>query len=489
MRSIRRALRRCIGTSRVAALIAFCALSAFATGVHAQIAPPGGLPDKGQLRLQMGTSVEPGPGLVGHAPRRFVHVAPEMDLTNNGLQQTIGVTNKCILAFGGPYSLVGMTSTGGNGSGDIGVGPDSLGVPNGPKGVACYRFTDTKNEVIEFSLGADTNDPNLIDANAFYRLELDIEVKKNALMFLEVLIGGSVSAIYELRTGSNIDPADPDASSEPGAKVWNCNAQSDSGSDAGRNDNCRWIINELGQGFRLWAAIGEGSWEGGGDFIGDAFDNNSVIYLTEAQDIGVLGCIGGAGGNAPGGTDTSTIGDGISDAQCAVTRLDPCLEDDTDDCVVTCEADIAYVFRTLDGAAVEGCELTKFDDEQQLAASVEICFPPEESMPLGFDSPKTEILFVNPFPPFTPVSFTPERCDGTVVTDSNGNRIIEEVLDDPTTYDQIDDPDPTVSFPEDRVEFACILDNSQEYLGPAGDDSEMQVCQTILFWGDIQWRR
>ncbi|MBT8445397.1 MAG: hypothetical protein KJO13_11660, partial [Gammaproteobacteria bacterium] len=97
-------------------------LSISAVGAHAQIVPPAGLPDQGQLRLQMGTPVESGPGAIGHVPRRFVH-AP------SGLQQQIAVTSKCILQFAGPYSLAGLSSTGGNGSGDIGVGPDSLGVP------------------------------------------------------------------------------------------------------------------------------------------------------------------------------------------------------------------------------------------------------------------------------------------------------------------------------------------------------------------------
>jgi len=445
-------------------------LTAIAGPLWAQITPPSGLPDQGQLRLQMGQSVEAGAGGIGHAPRRFVH-------TPTGLQQIIGVKSKCILQFGGPYALTALSSTGGNGSGDIGVGPDSLGVPNGPKGVACYRFSYNENEVIEFSLGTDTTG-SMIDANAFYRLELDVEIKKNALLFVEVLIGGSVSETYELRSGSSIDPTDPNASDTPGAKIWNCNAQSDSGSDAGRNDNCRWVIEELGQTFRLWAAVGEGSWEGGGDFAGDAFDNNSVIYLTKAN-IGALGC---ETGSAPGGTDTSTIGDGINDAQCTVTRLDPSASTGGE---TTCDADIGYLFRTLDGFA-EGCELRKWDDEQQLAASIDICFPPEPSQPLGFDSPMTEVEFTSPLDPNTPFSFTPQRCTGTVVLDSNGNRIISEVLNNPAAYDLIDVPGET--YPDDKVEFACILDNDEEYTGPQLQP-KMEICQTILFWGDIQWRR
>ncbi len=473
MNIVDRLFRPCVNRARMhrGAALLFVFLAGFSGQLAAQL-PPAGLPDRGQLRLQMGAAIEPGPGAIGHLPRRFVHVP-------TGLQQQIGVVSKCILQFAGPYALTALSSTGGNGSGDIGVGPDSLGVPDGPKGVACYRFSYDKNEVIEFSLGTDTLDPTLIDANAFYRLELDIEVKKNALLFLEVLIAGSVVETYELRSGSSINPSDPNASFDPGSRIWNCVARSDSGPDAGEFDNCRWIINALGQGYRVWAAVGEASWEGGGDFAGDAFDNNSVIYLTEAPDIGVLGC---ASNQSPGGTDTSTIGDGINDAECTVTRLDPGPSTGGE---TTCESDVAYVFRTLEGI-VEGCELTTPELAQQLAASIQICFPPEASQPLGFDAPKTEVEFVNPNDPTTPFAFTPERCTGTVVLDPNGNRIISEVLNHPAAFDLIDVPGEV--YPDDKVEFSCILDNAQEYLGPQVSPL-MQVCQTILFWGDIRWSR
>ena len=452
--------------SLVAFFLATFAFNAFADDP----VPPAGLPDQGQLRLQMGIDVESGPGAIGHVPRRFVHVP-------TGLQQQIGVTKKCILQFAGPYSLTTLTSTGGSGSGDIGIGPDSLGVPYGPKGVACYRMTANLNEVLEFGIGGDTINPSLIDANAFWRLELDVEVKKNARLFLDVLIAGSVSATYELRSGTSIDPTDPDASDELGSLIWNCNANSDSGSDSGPNDNCRWVIDELGTSFRIRPGAGEASWEGGGDFSGNAYANNSVIYLTKA-DIGVLGC---ETGSAPGGTDTSTIGDGINDAQCTVTRLDPSLSTGGE---TTCQANVGYLFLNL-SEGLEGCELVKNPGEQ-LAASIDICFPPEDSQPLGFDAPRTQVQFANPLDPESPFNFTPERCDGTIDDDSNGNRIMTEVLNNPGAYDLIDVPDQI--YPDDKVEYACVLDNAEEYLGPAGDQ-KMQVCQTMLFWGDIRWSR
>ena len=85
--------------------------------------------------------------------------------------------------------------------------------------------------------------------------------------------------------------------------------------------------------------------------------------------------------------------------------------------------------------------------------------------------------------PENPVLYTAARCPGSVALDPNGNRIIPEVLQNPGTYDLI----PATN----AVEFACILDNGQEYLGTptVSSQREMQVCQTIVFWGDIRFSR
>ena len=60
-----------------------------------------------------------------------------------------------------------------------------------------------EGEAVKFGTGSDIAGP-MIQANAFYRLELDIEVKRDAEFLLEVLIGGSVSAEYFLRSGGSI---------------------------------------------------------------------------------------------------------------------------------------------------------------------------------------------------------------------------------------------------------------------------------------------
>jgi hypothetical protein len=418
-------------------------------GLEAMAAPPFGLPDRGVLRLQLGSTT-----LGGHQPRRWIH---ELDGLP-GPEQSIGVVGKC--GYGTDLDqLTVLTATGG--LGQVGLGPDSIGVSDGPKGVACYRISSGIREALTFSLGADAS---LIPANAFYRLELDIEVKSNAEFVLEILQGTAVTATYRMRTGSSIRAGEGTANPEANDKIFNCTARSDSGPDSGAGDNCRWIVNELGQSFRLIPVAGEGSLEGGGDWGAAAYANNTAVYLTEGV-IGALGC--GPQSNVPLSEDTSTIGDGINDAQCSVTRIDPSSVGGT------CTTPIGYVFRNIAGVSDEGCELIKSPGEQ-LAASISIRFPPETSTTLGAEN-ATEIGFSDGAGNIVP--FIPARCTGTVVTDTNGNRTIAEVLSVPGFA-----PDIVSGGAKD---WACILDNTQEYRG----GNQMKVTQTILFWGDIVFAR
>ncbi len=438
-------------TAAVVRVLATVSLAVFAAQASAQ-APPLGMPDRGVLRLQLGTTVTEG-GL--HAPKRFVHQP-------SGLSQAINLSGKCGLFLGGPSALAVLTPTGGNGV--LGLGPDSIGVSDGPKGVACYRITASINETLKFGLGADVSASPSIDANAFYRLVLDIEVKQNAEFLLQILAGGVVTEEFRMRSGGSIVAGE--GSTAPGSAdhIFNCTAQSDSGPDAGARDNCRWTVDALGREFRLIPLVGEGSLEGGADFGSAAYANNTLIYLTEGE-IGALGC---ENSQVPQGTDTSTIGDGVNTAQCAVTRIDPT------GLGGSCTRAVGYVFRNIDGAQ-EGCEINKTPDEQ-LAASIDILFPPETATALGAE-PLTQIEFSTNVPGVV-VPFTPARCIGTVVADSNGNATIAEVLSVP-------------GFVLDQVpgtpakDWACILSNTQEYLG----SGQMQVRQKILFWGDINFTR
>ena len=430
-------------TTAVLGLLAFNAMAQ---------TPPLGLPDRGVLRLQLGTVITEG-GL--HSPKRFVHQP-------SGLSQAINLSGKCNLQLGGPTALATLGAGGGRGT--LGLGPDSIGVYDGSSGVACYRMTATLGEFVRFGLGADTRTLAAIDANAFYRLSLDLEVKKNAEFLLQVMSNGGVTEQFRLRTGASIvageggpGPGSPD-------NIFNCSASSDSGPDSGPRDNCRWVVDSLGTEFRLIALNGEGSLEGGGDFGTAAFANNSLVYLTKGN-VGAMGC---NSSQVPQGTGTGSIGDGNSTAQCGVTRVDPT------GLGGSCTTAIGYLLRNIDGAE-EGCELSK-EPGEQLAASIDILFPPEPSTAIGAE-PATLIRFSTPNPLVT-VPFTPARCVGTVVPDRNGEPTIAEVLSNPGFV-----PDLVPATPQ--KDWACILNNGQEFVG----SGLMQIRQTILFWGDIAFSR
>ena len=169
-----------------------------------------------------------------------------------------------------------------------------------------------------------------------------------------------------------------------------------------------------------------------------------------------------------------------------MTRIDP------SEVGGTCKEPVSYIFRNL-GSGTEGCDLTKPEGEQ-LAASIKIKFPPEVTAELGAEE-LTQIAFSNG--KGVPVPFTPQRCIGTVVDDPNGNRTIDEALRGtlvigvdsgglPVYLTKANDAVPG----NDSIDWACILDNAQKYLGPPEDGPEqMQVEQTILFWGDIAFSR
>ncbi len=435
----------------VAAATLIAALAATAARGEAVPAPPPGFPAKGVLQLQLGKA------------NRVVYVPPAPPATGSAPSPQVIETirrNDCRVAQPSAVRLLDFQATQGSSAVPVGLVAGSMGAYSGSQGTPCSRISAPLAHALTVDLG-----PSLAAAIpdvAFHRLELDIEAKGNLSLELQVLIGGVAVKSYYLRTGSSI--VSGEGSNVPGAPIFNCSAASDSGPDSGARDNCRWVIDELGEGFRLVPLAGEGSLEGGSDGTG-----LSLVYLTQG-DIGVLGC--GQGSGVPLSQNTNTIGDGFNDAQCAVSRIDPTGFGGA------CTQPIGYVFRNLGGLSAEGCELIKSPGEQ-LAASIDILFPPEPSAALGAE-PRTKISFSRPDGSLVP--FTPERCTGTVVLDRNGKRTIREVLLGtlPAVVDQV----PETS----AVDWACILDNEQEYLGPVAGP-KMQVFQTILFWGDIRFSR
>lgn len=428
---------------------AFVALFTFTAS--AQVVPPYGLPDKGVLRLQLGNLVTAG-GL--HTPKRFVHEP-------SGLSQTISKSGGCGLFLGGPNALAVLTAAGGNDS--VGLGPTSIGVYNGLAGLTCYRITALNGESLTFGLGADIAASPLIDANAFYRLSLDMEIKSSGEFLMQILSDGAVTEEFWMRTGTSIVPGHGSATYGSPDHIYNCPAVTGTGLDGGAGDNCTWVVDAVGQSFRLIPLRGEGSLEGGGDFT-SAYEKNSLIYLTKAN-VGALGC---ESPTVPEDNNTGTVGDGVNSAQCGVTRVDPT------GLGGSCTQPVGYVLRTIEGAQ-EGCEINKTPGDA-LAASVDIEFPPEPAAALG-DEPLTLIQFSTNVPGQL-VPFTPQRCVGTVAPDQNGEPTIVEVLSNPGFVTDV-----VPATPE--KDWACVLSSTQEYIG----SGQMKVRQTILFWGDIQFSR
>ena len=436
--------------------LAFAAAAVVTSGIS-PVAQAAG--DEGVLRLQMG------------AANQFIF-QPPAGATDPFLTQAFYMPGKgsCLLEWTNGYAgLVTLTTKVGTAGGLIpGFGPTSIGAFDGPKGTPCSRVSQYASEALTLTLGPDTilatSAGGSIDANAFDRLELDLEVKGDAHLLLTMRVAGSITGYYELRTGTSITAAGlppkidgQPQESDPAHRIVNCSSRSDSGPDSGPNDNCRWIINDLGQSFTITPLVGEFSLEGGADWPAPQdYANNTLIYLTSVEE-GDLYCGGSTVRAFP-------IGDGSNGAQCGPVTRSPSSYCST--------VPIHYVYRDIDGFD-RGCELIK-SPGSQLAALVTIDFPKEPRTELSA-VPPTRLRFAG-----STADFLPKLCIGTVVG-TGDLRTIDEVLKGTLpgvtpngALDQVRD--------NGAIDWGCVLEHHVEYLGT----SSMQVRQTILFWGDIQ---
>jgi len=462
--SMLRLMSRCLTPVIAASLLA---------GVSLNVAAATAYGNSGAIRLQLG----------GGQANRFVYETP-LGVATAFQPFKVQPGTKCYLGWvssGTPTSLVSLKALGpgGRDPGQLGLGPNSIGVYDNSKGVSCYRMTGSIEEGVELRLN-DTvlaatvsGDPSSTDKYYFDRLEIDVEVKQNAKLLLDVLHGGTALFTYELRSGNRVvagEGSADESSQLPGKDVFNCGAKSDSGPDSGSSDNCRWVINDIGDGFRLYPAPGtdsEVSLEGGGDFS-NAYANNTIIFLTKLVDSGDLYCNPNADRSLDNTTDV--VGGGPV-ASCQTTRINPnnlgqniCPDFPADA--------ITYDLETF-VAAGSKCELRKRNDSVQFAASIQITFEPEDSFDPSWGSNPTVVTFPSAD---GDVEYVAPRCQGTVVDDANGNPTILEVLSgSPPLWveDQVDDDN-------GLIDWACVLDHREVYLG----NGKMQVIQTILFWGD-----
>lgn len=457
-----RLIGRGLGVLAAASLLAGVSLDAAAYG------------SKGRLELQTGKSIS-----AFHVQyQQFVN-SSWMSVSSQAFATGKGCTiflNPVVPAFDPAYPsilkpLVTLAAKGGRG--DLGYVATSIGVFDGPQGTACGRVSFDKGESLTLALG---DYLEKYSANAFDRLELDLEVKGDTKLRIDVMFNGAVTNSYYLLAGAAVVGGSPDQIGKeltPLDNTYKCSASSDSGPDAGASDNCRLIINDIGDELVITPEQGEISLEGGGDF-GLLEGTKTYIFLTEAD--GIFDC-----------GDTAISSD--ETMSCSVTRLDP---GGTKACVP-----VPYVFRTGGGS----CELTVDPSGQQIVANLFVAYQPEDA-PAGSLSdttwPDIELSLVS-FADDAPNTTHPiPACLGTTIRD------ILPVGDSPDVPDgdgQVDPIPEIAAIAKDSaldrvkgnnsIDFACAYERSEvlETNTDLPNQLLLYISERIQFWGDIKFER
>lgn len=382
--------------------------------------------------------------------------------------QTFGTGKGCTI-FLNPVSssetrpMVTLTASGGRNQ--LGYVSTSIGVFDGPQGAPCGRLSKDKDETL--ALEIDSYLEEVYFANAFDRLELDIEVKGDVKLRVDVYFNGTKTNDYFLLAGAAQVAGAPDPEGKelnPLDDTYKCSASSDSGPDAGPGDNCRLIINDIGDKFVLVPVTGEVSLEGGGDF--DLLPRTRThIYLTEAD--GILDC----GDPTPPATS--------GDLTCNATRESAGTE--------TCYP-VPYVFR----AEGNQCRLSVDAGDQQFVANIFATFKSESQKTAGvalnnltawIPADLSKIQFDTIIAPQLVPPCLGLTIDGEDYADLVGPLAFPEVLDSPGTYDRT---------PGDgNVEFACSFVRQEAYgteyvvvEGVTVPKPTVTVTEGIQFWGD-----
>lgn len=233
---------------------------------------------EGVLRLSMAE---------GDTPSNSFVYEPD---TGSALQQTITETRCEVNATGTALVSFNGTSDRGPGLFDNGLGVKS----GGAQGVDCSRVDST--ETLGLSLVDGTDAP--LDGLLIAEAHLDVELKQSA----EIVLTTSAGETFTLRSGGSIvegegsEPiADALVVSTSSNPITNCRNRADSGNDAGANDNCRWVIEDVTpfDGFTLSAGSGEFTLEGGDDGtraaspeIAAEYGSDTLFFLTDTLDCG-----------------------------------------------------------------------------------------------------------------------------------------------------------------------------------------------------------
>jgi len=506
---------------------------AFLAGVSQEAGAGGG---RGIIELELSNS---------GGPNRFVLNSPVDGKVYEQYFNTERGT-KCIVADSGWDNYVDEVKTGSsapslvkvkairpnfaplsNGNSGVGLNSGSLGVFDSTKGQSCGEMSTALEEGLVLTS----------KAGAFDEIRLDMEVKGSARFELIIDPDPLYPTVrngkrwYTLYSGTDIpDGANQDIQSwKLGNTKFACKAGSDSGPDSDINDNCQWIIRDVGTSFSVRPIPNSlttgtdpvGSLEGGGDYIdagrtGDAI-KNTEIHLTSLVDVGQLSCDPDPA-SGPDNLTARVFSDTEPAASCQVTRIATPGSG--------CDYVLGYKLETF--TFESRCSLDKSgwvdstgriidpaDADIQLAGSNQITFNLEDRD--VWDISKTYMTFTDfssGVAQQTP-RYDLHRCGGTVIY-VDGQPTIKEVLDssgplkgykeDPTgpfiagppdvgyknwdgtgTWpDYVELTDSTDAVPGNNViDWACILDNTELYEG----SDKMRVIQHILFWGDAVWSR
>jgi len=166
----------------------------------------------------------------------------------------------------------------------------SIGVKSGgSNGTPCSQTDDSETLAIETAPGQPS----------WTALRLDVELKSNAWVVVDLFSGATPAGSFQLVTGSSIGDYnasnDPDETSDmtfpytalttAADPVAACASPSDSGPDSGPNDNCLWSIDPAGSFDKMvmTTLVGSVSLEGSEDFGNDT-DHDTLFFHNGAPE-------------------------------------------------------------------------------------------------------------------------------------------------------------------------------------------------------------
>lgn len=175
----------------------------------------------------------------------------------------------------------------------VGIDSHGIGVKSGgAQGTPCGRVDTTES----LSLAVPASGP--LAGRTWDKLRLDLELKGNAWVVVDMYLGPSLQASHQLATGSSIAasgfPNPSDTNPDGGYTVTSTSAQpnvscaspSDSGPDSGSSDNCQWTIDPATTFNRIVmrTKVGEFSLEGSGDYGNDR-SYDTLFYVANAAPV------------------------------------------------------------------------------------------------------------------------------------------------------------------------------------------------------------